>query len=54
MGMTLFLYTPPVLALSLVVWAALNQRMRDGVRPRDVVATIVLACLPFRSSARQV
>jgi outer membrane protein assembly factor BamB len=47
MGMTLFLYTPPVLALALVVWAALTRRMSDRVRRATLVATIVLACLPF-------
>ena len=47
MGMTLFLYTPPVLGLALVAWAVLTQRLPDSVRRATLVATIVLACLPF-------
>jgi outer membrane protein assembly factor BamB len=47
MGMTLFLFTPPVLGLALVAWAVLTQQMPDGIRRATMVATIVLACVPF-------
>ena len=47
MGMTMFLYAPPVLALALVAWAVLTRRLPDGVRRATMVATIVLACVPF-------
>jgi outer membrane protein assembly factor BamB len=47
MGMTIFLYAPPVLALALVAWAVLTRRLPDGLRRATMVATMVLACVPF-------
>jgi outer membrane protein assembly factor BamB len=47
MGMMPVLYSVPVLALALVVWAVLTRRMPDSVRRPAMVAAIVLACVPF-------
>jgi outer membrane protein assembly factor BamB len=47
MGMMLPLYSVPVLALVLVIWAGLTQRMPAAVRRATMVAAIVLACVPF-------
>jgi outer membrane protein assembly factor BamB len=47
MGMMLVLYSVPVLALALVVWAVLTHRMPGPMRRTTMVAAIVLACVPF-------
>jgi outer membrane protein assembly factor BamB len=47
MGMMLVLYSVPVLALALVVWAVLTHGMPDAIRRTTMVAAIVLACVPF-------
>jgi outer membrane protein assembly factor BamB len=47
MGMMLILYSVPVLALTLVLWAVLTHGMPDAIRRTTMVAAIVLACLPF-------
>jgi outer membrane protein assembly factor BamB len=47
MGMMLVLYSVPVLGLALVAWAVLADRMPAGLRRPTLVATILLACLPF-------
>ena len=47
MGMLLFIYLVPILSLALVVWAAATRRLSDCVRRASLVATILLACLPW-------
>jgi outer membrane protein assembly factor BamB len=47
MGMMLVLYSVPVLALALVVWAVLTHGMSDAIRRTTMVAAVVLACVPF-------
>jgi outer membrane protein assembly factor BamB len=47
MGMMVPLYSPPVLALALVIWAVLTHRMPDAFRRATMVGAIVLACVPF-------
>jgi outer membrane protein assembly factor BamB len=47
MGAMLVLYSVPVLALALVIWAVLTHRMRNPLRRVTMVAAIVLACVPF-------
>jgi outer membrane protein assembly factor BamB len=47
MGAMLFIYSIPVLSLALVVWAVLTQRFSTGVRRASLVATILLACVPW-------
>jgi outer membrane protein assembly factor BamB len=47
MGMMLVLYSVPVLALALVIWAVLTHGMPDAIRRTTMVAAIVLACVPF-------
>ena len=47
MGMMLVLYSVPVVALTLVLWAVLTHGMPDAIRRTTMVAAIVLACLPF-------
>jgi outer membrane protein assembly factor BamB len=47
MGMMLVLYSVPILGLALVAWAALTHRMSKPIRRATMVATIVLACVPF-------
>ena len=47
MGMMLVLYSVPVLAVALVVWAVLTHGMPDRIRRTTMVAAIVLACVPF-------
>jgi outer membrane protein assembly factor BamB len=47
MGMMLVLYSGPVLALALVIWAVLTHGMPDAIRRATMLAAIVLACVPF-------
>lgn len=47
MGFMVPLYSPPVLALALVIWAALTHRMPNPVRRATMVVAIALACVPF-------
>jgi len=47
MGMMLVLYSVPVLALALVIWALLTHRMPDPIRRATMVGAIALACVPF-------
>ena len=47
MGMMLVLYSVPVLAVALVIWAVLTHRMPEAIRRATMVAAIVLACVPF-------
>jgi outer membrane protein assembly factor BamB len=47
MGMMQVLYSVPVLALALVIWALLTHRMPDASRRATLVGAIVLACVPF-------
>jgi outer membrane protein assembly factor BamB len=47
MGMMLVLYSVPVLALALVIWAVLTHRMPVAIRRATMVAAILLACVPF-------
>ena len=47
MGLMVPLYSVPVLALALVIWAVLTHRMPNPVRRTTMVAAIVLACVPF-------
>lgn len=47
MGMLLYFSAIPGLALALVVWAALTQRLSDNVRRASMVAAFILACAPW-------
>src|SRR5687768_3267521 len=47
MGFMVPLYSVPVLALALVIWATLTHRMPNPVRRATMVAAIALACVPF-------
>jgi outer membrane protein assembly factor BamB len=47
MGMTVPLYSIPLLGLALVAWAAATRRMSDRVRRVTMVVAIVLACVPL-------
>jgi outer membrane protein assembly factor BamB len=47
MGFMVPLYSLPVLAVALVVWAVLTHRMPNAIRRPTMVAAIVLACVPF-------
>ncbi|NQU80975.1 MAG: hypothetical protein HQ543_05605 [Bacteroidetes bacterium] len=44
MGMTLFIYSIPVLSLAFVVWAVGSRRLSDRLRRASMVITILLAC----------
>lgn len=47
MGLMLLVYAPPVLSVSLVVWAVATRHLRDGARRALLVVTILLACGVF-------
>jgi outer membrane protein assembly factor BamB len=47
MGAMLYVYSIPILALALVVWAVATSRLPDGARRALLVATVVLACVPW-------
>jgi outer membrane protein assembly factor BamB len=47
MGNMLLLYSVPILGLALVAWAVATRGLSNSVRRASLVATIVLACVPF-------
>ena len=47
MGMTLPIYSIPVLCLALVAWAAVSRGWSTGMRRVSMVASILLACASF-------
>ena len=44
MGMTLFIYSIPILSLAFVVWAVATRRLPDRIRRASMVFTILLVC----------
>lgn len=47
MGLMLVIYALPILSLALVAWAVATQRLANGVRRVALVATLLLACVPW-------
>jgi outer membrane protein assembly factor BamB len=47
MGVSVYIFPIPLIALALVVWAGTTQRVRARVRHTALIVALVLACLPM-------